>query len=262
VGGQLNVQDVYVREFPSDQKALDIFSGEWTSQLPEAWAQLQAGTTPLFDDPRVHWALRELGGADEKTVLELGPLEGGHSYMLEKAGSRSILAIEGNTRAYLRCLVVKEILGLRRVRFLCGDFGQYLKESTDLFDIVFASGVLYHQQAPVELLATIARAAPALYLWTHYYDAAAVTEKQHVSARLGAAQTCEFDGFAFTQHEYRYLEARKWSGFCGGPHDSAQWLLRDDIIRALRHFGYAEISIAFDDISHPNGPSLALVARR
>lgn len=251
--------EVYVRGSPSGQNALDIFSGDWTSQLPEPW---KAGATPLFDDPRVHWALRELGGAGEKTVLELGPLEGGHSYMLEKAGARSVLAIEGNTRAYLRCLIVKEVLGLQRVRFVCGDFGQYLKENTDVFDIVFAAGVLYHQQTPVELLANISRAGPALYLQTHYYDAAAVAERPHLVDRIGKSKACEFAGFAFTQYEYSYLTEREWGGFCGGPYGTVQWLSKDDIIRALRHFGYVEISVGFDEISHPSAPSLTLVARR
>ena len=65
--------------------------------------------------------LAEIGGVTEKTILELGPLEGGHSYMLDRAGAAQVVAIEGNARAYLKCLIVKELLGLPRVQFLCGD---------------------------------------------------------------------------------------------------------------------------------------------
>jgi len=47
-----------------------------------------------------------------KKVLELGPLEGAHTYMLEKAGG-DVLSIEGNHGAYIRCLIVKNFYGLK-----------------------------------------------------------------------------------------------------------------------------------------------------
>jgi SAM-dependent methyltransferase len=79
-------------------------------------------------------------------VLELGPLEGGHSFMFERLGAREVIAIEANPRAYLKCLIIKELLDLRRVRFLCGDFLEYLRADGTDFDLVFASGVLYHMR--------------------------------------------------------------------------------------------------------------------
>jgi len=39
-------------------------------------------------------------------------------------------------------------------------------------------------------------------------------------------------------------------------------LPRDDLMRALTHFGWTNVEVAFDEPSHPNGPSLALVATR
>ena len=120
-----NVLDSYVTRAPDPQNALDIFKGQWTSRLPERWSYLTAGFLPIFQDPRVSWAIEHLGGSEGKTVLELGPLEGGHSYMLENAGAESVLAIEGNANAFLRCLAVKEIVALKKVRFLCGDFRKY-----------------------------------------------------------------------------------------------------------------------------------------
>lgn len=86
------------------------------------------------------------------TVLELGPLEAGHTYMLEKMGARSIVAVEANSRAYLKCLIVKELFELKRAKFLLGDFVAYLKNNTRHFDLCLASGVLYHMQNPAELL--------------------------------------------------------------------------------------------------------------
>ena len=114
--------DRYVASAPSPQNALDIFEGAWTSRLPSPFENARVGATPLFEDERLAWAIDDLGGFDGARIVELGPLEGGHTYMLQRAGAASVVAIEGNRRAYLKCLVVKELLALQRARFLCGDF--------------------------------------------------------------------------------------------------------------------------------------------
>src|SRR5690349_6333313 len=112
------IQDVYIRTAPSAQNAVDIFRGEWSSQLPATLqGEAKAGDTPLFEDDRIKWAIEQFGGATNFTALELGPLEGGHSYMLERQGATSVLAIEANVRAYLKCLITKELLGLKKVTF-------------------------------------------------------------------------------------------------------------------------------------------------
>ena len=89
--------DLYVEGAPSDQKALDIFRGEWGSHPPSDRPDLKLGLIPLFEDPRVDWGLRELGGVEGQSVLELGPMEGGHSWMLEQRGADRVYAIEANT---------------------------------------------------------------------------------------------------------------------------------------------------------------------
>ncbi len=256
-----DILDNYVTTFPTPQNALDIFKGHWSSRLPGTWSSLAAGTIPLFEDQRVTWAIESLGGVEGKTVLELGPLEGGHSYMLENAGAKFVIAIEGNTEAFLRCLVVKEILGLMRVRFLCGDFRKYIAEGQDQFDVVFASGVLYHMTDPVQLLIDISRRTQRLFLWTHYFDATVVAESPEASRRLGPAQHLQIDGFQYEASTYSYQNALQWGGFCGGSARTATWLTKESILRALRHVGFNEISIEFDQPKHPHGPCFAIVAR-
>src|SRR5262245_28634524 len=110
---------LYVTAAPRAQNGVDIFKGDCSSSLPARAGATSGGGADLFADPRVAWFAEVAGGVEGKTVLELGPLEGGHSAMLEALGAASILAIEANTRAFLRCLLVKELLGLRRVRFEC-----------------------------------------------------------------------------------------------------------------------------------------------
>ena len=59
--------------------------------------------------------------------------------MLEAAGA-TVIGVEANKDAFLKCLVVKELLQLQRCSFLCGDAIEYLQETADKFDVCVASG--------------------------------------------------------------------------------------------------------------------------
>ena len=89
----MEIPDYYVKSAPSVQNTLDIFPGEWASKLPGDLSLLNAGQSGLFEDARITWAVEQLGGVTGQTILELGPLEAGHTYMLEKLGAASITAV-------------------------------------------------------------------------------------------------------------------------------------------------------------------------
>ena len=256
------VLDNYIRTAPSPQTALDIFQGEWTSRLPEPLAEYQAGGLGLFDDGRIKWFEEEIGGLAGKSVLELGPLEGGHTYMLEKFGAAQIISVEANTRAFLKCLIAKELLNLQRVHFVCGDCVEYLRQAGPNFEVCVASGVLYHMMNPVELIALLAkRCTHSLFMWTHYYDPAVISAGGH-SSRFKHSKKAAYDGFEHTLFQQEYQKALNWVGFCGGSAATSCWLDRNDLLGCLEHFGFGKIRLNFDDPSHPNGPALALVAER
>ncbi len=252
----------YVRSTPSPQNALDIFKGQWWSRLPGPFADFRAGTMELFEDPRVAWAVSEFGDMSGRSVLELGPLEGAHSYALERAGFDSVVAIEANPQAYLKCLVVKEIVGLTHTRFLCGDFVEYLRDSPPRFDAVFASGVLYHMTAPAELLALASKITDRLFLWTHYYDASLIRRNRKLAARFTGEYKSEYSGFQHTLFRYQYWGSFGVRRFCGGPRSHSHWMRREEIIACLKHFGFTTIRTNFEAPDHPDGPAFALVALR
>lgn len=256
-----NDTDRYVTSAPNAQNAIDIFRGEWASALPRDTG-LVAGKSALFEDERVSWALSELGGVQGARVLELGPLEGGHTYMLQGAGAKEIVAVEANTRAYLKCLVVKELLGLDRARFLCGDFVAFLREDTTKFDACVASGVLYHMTKPAELLALLCRAADRVFLWTHYYDRELLAERPSHLARFTRSLSDEHEGFRHTLHRQEYRAAPFVAGFCGGSAPFSHWMTREDILAGLRHFGMTDIRVGCEAPRGQNGPSFAVVAQR
>ncbi len=53
-----------------------------------------------------------------------------------------------------------------------------------------------------------------------------------------------------------------WARFSGGGQPVSHWITRDDILGLLRRHGLGELRLGFDEPDHPNGPALALVARR
>lgn len=260
--GEATLRSEYFASAPSPQNAVDIFEGEWYTRLPGEYHKLRAGPIDLFDDPRLRWGLSQIGDLTGKHVLELGPLEGAHTYMLEQAGCASITAIEGNPRAYLKCLVLKEVLGLQRSHFLCGDFVEYLRAAPPKVDVVVASGVLYHMTNPAQLIELINRATDCVFIWTHYYDEIAVTKKPEIRRKLTGQHSTEHDGFRHVLHRYEYWGSFGLKRFIGGPNPHSFWMERDAILDCLRHFGFQSIETQFDELGHPDGPALALVARR
>jgi hypothetical protein len=256
------VMAVFTSAAPNPQTALDLFKGEWASSLPAPYEQLQAGTAPLFTDPRVRVVIERLGGIEGKRVIELGPLEGGHSYMLDRAGAREVVAIEANSRAFLKCLVTKELLGMPSVRFQHGDFIAYLRTLPERADLVLASGVLYHTVNPVELIARIAATSDTAFFWTHYYDERLFSGNYATADRVVRGTTAEYDGYVHHLYRYDYRAALAWKGFCGGSRPYANWLSREDILGALRLFGLTELEIRDEQLDHPHGPALSVLARR
>jgi SAM-dependent methyltransferase len=257
------VFDQYVMTAPDPQRTLDLFADEWSSRLPGEWGHLQAGTIPLFEDSRVAWGLDRLGGVAGRSVVELGPLEAGHTYMLAQRGARQVVAVEANTRAFLKCLVVKELLGLERVRFLLGDGLAFLRGTSERFDLCLASGILYHLHDPLELLQLIAARADAVFMWTHYHDPVIVARSSVFRGLFTGRQVVERDGLRVTYHRRVYPQASaRMAGFSGGGQAYAHWLSRDDILGTLGRLGFGSIETAVEEPEHMNGPALALVARR
>jgi len=255
--------DKHVLCLPSHQNALDIFEGEWLSSMPVG-SGLRAGDAveEFYSDVRIDWARQMFDGFEGKRILEIGPLEAGQTYTLCKMGADNVLAIESNPRAFLKCLIIKEIFGLSSAHFLLGDAVEYVRQVPENFDICIASGVLYHLRDPIGFLELISSRTDHLLLWTHYYDFEALEglglEERHFRRRE-MRLTARGETFSGFQHSYQDHHSPL---FLGGTHEWSCWLARPEIERALRLFGYTTIEYGFEDRSHPHGPSLAICASR
>lgn len=260
----MNILDEYVLSLPSEQNILDIFGGEWSSKLPEKYGlHTKPGTAAgLFDDARVKWAEDVFGPFNGLDILELGPLEGGHSYMFNERGINSLTAIEANTRAFLKCLCIKEILALDNVHFKLGDFAKHLEQTEVRYDLIFACGVLYHMPNPISLLRGISGATDKVFLWTHYYDRDAIEGDKDLSRKFSSVEQIELDGRSYDCAIQNYQEALGWDGFCGGGESTSTWLTRESLIAALEDFGFSDLQFGFENKGHPNGPSFAVCASK
>ncbi len=259
------VEEVFCRELPTPKTAVDIFKGQWSSDFPAPFEGLTGGGVKLFEDGRITYADAQFGGIKGMRVIELGPLEGGHSYVLDRLGAAEVIAVEANQRAFLRCLVAKELLGMPSVRFLCGDFMPFLRNATEeglMWDLCLAVGVLYHQPDPVSLLELATTISDRLLLWTHYYDAEALKAIPAVAANYSEPITTTTAGYEHLLYRHDYGPVLGWSGFCGGLQTWTSWMTRDGILGALDHFGFEVKGITVDDRTHPHGPAFCLAAER
>lgn len=256
----------YVREVPSAQAAVSIFQGEWLSRLPDLPDEtIHSGTSELFDDSRIRWAMEQMGGVRGSAILELGPLEGAHSYMLDRAGAGSITAIEANTRAFNKCLIVKNLYQLNHTHLLCGDFPQFLASAGDQglhFDLCVACGVLYHMTSPIEVIQRISRVTDSVYIWTHYFEKNAIFNNPRIAHRFSPGVSDEHLGFRYTKFKHKYKADLGFQWFAGGSKNYSNWITKDDLIGCLRHFGFNNISMQFDIPDSPAGPRISLLARK
>jgi hypothetical protein len=258
------VPSPYATKEPSVQQTLDLFRGKWASRMPAELGVCEAGDAGLFADPRVDWAIENLArlgvSLEGSTVLELGPLEGGHTFRLSRARAASVTAVEAHPEAYLKCLLLKELLGMERVNFLYGDAVSFLRKIGHSYDIGFASGFLYHMARPVEFLDHLCQRTRALFLWTVYWDEA--FSKRHPDRAAGTSGVSREDhaGFAHTLHRHDYGGELDYGRFWGGGEANSNWMEKDEILGALAHFGFARQIVELEE--NPNGSALKVAAVR
>jgi hypothetical protein len=262
----VDIEPIYCKETPSNQTIRDIFKGIWFTCLPEQYGTLaEPGQVHHFDasvDPRPKWVSEiRNNGLTHCSILELGPYEAYNTWQLEQLGAKEIISIEANNLSYLKCLMVKEITGMK-ARFLHGDFVRYLENCDRRFDIIWASGVLYHQEQPLHLLSLIANATDSLFLWTMYYDEEQIKARPDIAAFFSSGKVVldEADGYKAKLY-YREYNQAKGGIFSGGAEPFSYWMEKDDILGFLKHRGFNKINTSLSP-DYVNGPALFLFAER
>ena len=249
----------FEQRLPSPQNAVDIFAGRWATDCDRIAPGTRSGTQPMFTvDPRPRQADALFGGIQGKRILELGPLEGAHSWQLEHLGAAEIVAIEANAEAYLKCLIVKEISKMQRTHFLYGDFLKYLKIDDSQFDLIFCSGVLYHMKDPVDVIKTLSKHTNKVFVWTHYFIPNADENPIKTSFDV-VPSTVTHDNQEYTYYAWGYPD-RLTGGFYGGNEAICSWMELDGIISAFKNYGFDHVEIIDTDETHPGGPCVTFGA--
>jgi SAM-dependent methyltransferase len=193
-------------------------------------------------DPRLQWFCDCF--PDARTILELGSLEGGHTWGLAtRPGVRKIVALEGRAPNVRRARFAQKKIGYKKARFYQEDL-----ESCDLsrygtFDAVFCVGLLYHLTRPWELLRRAGRVSAGIFMWTHYV---ADDRASAVEGGYGGTWVDEFG------------EADPLSGL----RPRSFWPTRGALRRMLADAGFGNVRIIEDTADHPHGPAMALAASR
>ena len=232
----------FLESAPSVENIINIFGeGGWMCKLP--LEGVATGGWDVFNDRRIYdW--NDIYPVAGKKILELGSSECAHAYMLEKLGAASVTCIESHQVYFLKGMVVKDLFGLK-AKLLLGDFRAYLKDCNERFDIVLASGVLYHMTDPIRLINDIARVADNAFVWTHYYseerkNCNTVFEKEPIPLSE------KYSGYK------QYYGDTSSKNFPGGTRPYSVFMKRDDIIAALKDAGFINVTVIEDKLMEDN----------
>ncbi len=170
-----------------------------------------------------------------KNVLELGSLEGGHSFSLARNSSvERVVAIEARDKNIEKATFVKNLLNDKKVEFINADL-----EKTDLakcgeFDAVFCSGLLYHLTEPWRLIEQCQKVSPRIFIWTRY---------------AGENEAKKFSN----GYRGKWYREGGWLDPLSGTSNYSFWMSMGSLVNLLTKYGYANVNIIENNISHPNG---------
>ncbi len=202
------------------------------------------GSVSFDDDTRIRFFFDIF--PDVKSVLELGCLEGGHTFQLVKKPGISVLGIEGREYNIDKANYIKELLQIQNARFICADLENTSLSTFGKFDAVFCSGILYHLPNPWNLIHEISKITEKVFIWTHY-----ATEEQ------GILQIHGYRGFWYKEFGLKMWGLKKP---LKGLSKKSFWMTKNSLISLLIKNGFNNLKVLEDDVNHKNGAAITLGA--
>jgi SAM-dependent methyltransferase len=178
-----------------------------------------------------------------KTILDVGSLEGGQTFILARHKGVTVTGIEGRSENIRRAEFVRKILGIKNVRFIHYNIEVMPLDKLGKFDAVFCSGVLYHLPEPWKFIKQVQNITSNLFLWTHF-----VADEK-------ADQIVE--GY----HGWWYPEGGI-SDPLAGLSSKSFWLTLDSLKSLLMEYDFKHIDLIKIDMNHENGPCVTLAATK
>lgn len=224
--------------------------GPWVTRFVIDGVEYGGGSDAM-KDVRVDQFFRFFPNAGR--ILELGSLEGGHTFNLaSRPGADYVLGVEGRRENVERAEFVRGLLGVENVEFRTANLEEADLASFGEFDAVFCSGLLYHLPEPWKLIEQISRVSPNLFVWTHY--ARGDVADSDLQVLKGARNTVRngLEGW-----EYREGGLKDP---LSGMSPSSFWPTLDGLRDMLKTHGFEEIHLIRDNPNNPHGPAITLAA--
>jgi len=202
-----------------------------------------AGVPPV-DDIRTQLVLDACGGSlDGRTIVDLGCLEGGFTLAFAQRGAARALGIEARELSVERCELAKALLGVdvEGAQFVVADIKDELVRH-EPFDVVFATGILYHVADPAGFLRTMRSACRHVALVdTHV---ARIEEATHDCSPIVSRDShgSTYRGRMFPEYPPDVSddakEAMAWAAYSDAD---AFWPLEDDLVQMMHDAGFARV---------------------
>ena len=173
------------------------------------------------------------------TLVDLGALEGGWTTLFARAGYDT-LGIEARESNFAHCEFVREHADEDRLHFALDDVRNLADHG--VFDACFCSGLLYHLDAPAELLRLIGDVTSRLLIvHTHY----APDTLEHSNYADHLSDLCVHDGrrgrwFQEWPEDATPAEIETYRWASVGNHQSF-WLCKHDLMQAMIDAGFSVV---------------------
>jgi len=179
-----------------------------------------------------------------RTILELGALEGGHSFAIAARRSvERIVSVEGREKSIDKARMVQRALGDKKVEFIHANLDRIDIRELGRFDAVLCLGVLYHVAAPWRLIEQLAAVTDSIFVWTHFvFDSEAKRLTGDIHGRLQVE--------------------RGFDDPLSGLVKRSAWLTLGSLMQCFARLSLGYIETCQIDMTHPDGPGVVFGARR
>jgi hypothetical protein len=215
-------------------------------------AKMQYHRTVYGEDTRIKYMAYFLDVRDQR-MLEIGPLEGHHSVILEKMGVRENVSIEARAENLRKCNRIKEKYHLDRTTFLQHDLerlyrGEERPAFQSGFDLVFCLGVLYHLSEPGKALQWFRSQSATLFLGTHYVSSGDSETYIHNGREYRCRRFAE--GGRFDEKTGKFVPSGGELTELSGNTSIATQLYENDLLSLLHDCGYGKIHVLGKDLQN------------
>jgi SAM-dependent methyltransferase len=224
---------------PFTAHRIELEPGVWTIPHGGDDPRLAASTAVVLDQMR--------GDLEGKRILDVGCLEGGYTVTFARRGAGEVVGVDIRDVNLARCRYLQERLDLTNVRFVKADVRTISRAELGDFDLVFASGILYHLEDPFDFLLRCSELTTDMLLldthiasldsWAHRCSPELIAREWHGLSYLGRVAV-EYERELSPEE----LEAIPWTAY---GNTTSFWLTEGSLVTMLRNMGFPLVMKAF-----------------